>query len=62
MPRFEASWRASRTLPSEEYGPGMATPVTFSFPTAATAMQATTEESMPPLSPTSVFWNPHLRT
>ena len=34
----------------------MPTPVTFSFPTAAAAMQATTEESIPPLSPTSTFY------
>ena len=33
MPRLEASSRASRKLPSEEYGPGMPTPTTFSLPT-----------------------------
>src|SRR2546422_7152157 len=38
MPRFCASCRASRKLPSDEYGPGMATPSTFSGPTAAAAM------------------------
>ena len=31
MPRFSASCLASRRLPSEEYGPGMATPVDIFF-------------------------------
>ena len=62
MPSFSATWRASRTLPSEEKGPGMATPIMFSAPIASTPMIAVTEESIPPLNPTMTFWEPHLRT
>ena len=44
--------RAHRcTLCSDEYGPGMPTPMTFSLPTASTAMAAVSAESMPPLKP-----------
>ena len=53
--------RASVTLCSEEYGPGMPTPVTFSLPTASTAITAVRAESMPPLKPISTFEKPHLR-
>ena len=62
IPRFLANACASALLPSEEYGPGMDTPRTFSAPSASTAMLATTEESIPPLRPTNTFLKPHLRT
>ena len=39
MPRLLASCAASSMLPCEEYGPGMPTPMTFSRPSASTAMQ-----------------------
>ena len=61
MPRFSASARASWTLPSDEKGPGMPTPVTLRAPSASTAMAAVSEESMPPLSPMSTRSKPHLR-
>ena len=43
MPRCSAMSRASATLCSDEYGPGMPTPVTFSRPTASTAIAAVSE-------------------
>ena len=61
MPRFSASARASEMLPSDENGPGMPTPVTFSAPSASTAIAAVSEESMPPLSPINTREKPHLR-
>ena len=48
-------------LPWDEYGPGMAIPVTFCAPIASTARTAVNEESMPPLNPISAFEKPHLR-
>ena len=60
MPRFAASARASVTLCSLEYGPGIAMPVTFSRPTASTAMAAVIDESMPPESPIRTWEKPHL--
>src|SRR5712691_12694323 len=62
IPRFSAKSRASARLPSDEYGPGMETPSTFSRPKAETAMAATTEESMPPLKPTTAERKPDLQT
>ena len=62
MPRFFANDAASLLLPSDENGPGIETPNAFSAPSAVTASDATTAESMPPLSPTSTFLNPHLCT
>ena len=47
---------------SELYRLGMATPVTFSAPTASTAMAAVSAESMPPLKPIITCRKPHLRT
>jgi hypothetical protein len=61
IPSFTAISRASIKLWSEEYGPGMATPVTFSRPTASTAIAAVSDESMPPLKPMSTREKPHLR-
>ena len=55
MPRFFATACASVLLPSEENGPGIETPKTFSAPSASTAIAATTAESMPPLRPTQHF-------
>ena len=62
IPSFSAMCRASVTLPSDEKGPGMATPIMFSAPIASTPIKAVTEESIPPLSPTITFPKPHLRT
>ena len=39
MPRFSASRLASSRVPDDEYGDGMVTPVTFSRPSASTAMR-----------------------
>ena len=61
MPSLSAMARASATLLSEEYGPGMATAVTLSRPTASTAITAVSAESMPPLKPISTREKPHLR-
>src|SRR5947199_219623 len=51
IPKRCARSRASETLPSDEYGPGIPMPVTFSFPIASTAIAATSAESIPPLNP-----------
>ena len=40
----------------------MVTPVTFSGPSASTAMAATSEESMPPERPMTTCLKPFLRT
>ena len=53
MPRFFASAAASVSEPSDEKRDGMATPSTFSGPSARAAMQATSAESMPPDRPSS---------
>ncbi len=53
MPRFFAIRAASRRVPAEEYGEGMVTPVTLAAPSASTAMQATSAESIPPERPTT---------
>ena len=55
IPRLCAKACASALLPSDENGPGMETPDTFSAPSASTAIDATTAESIPPLRPTSAF-------
>ena len=44
------------------YGDGMVTPATFSAPRASTAMAATSEESIPPESPTTAREKPFFRT
>jgi pyruvate,water dikinase len=49
-------------VPDDEYGDGMVTPLTFSLPSASTAMAATSEESIPPDSPITTCLNPFLRT
>ena len=48
IPSFSASSRASLTLPSDEYGPGIATPVTLPAPIASAAITAVSAESIPP--------------
>ena len=53
MPRAWAVLRASDRLPSEEYGPGIATPSTLALPNASAASVTVSAESMPPLRPTS---------
>jgi hypothetical protein len=60
MPSRPASSLASRRLPSEEYGPGIATPVTPRAPSASTASVAVTAESIPPERPSTALENPHL--
>ena len=61
MPRFSASSRASRMLPSDEYRDGMERPHTESGPSASTAMVATRLESTPPESAISTLLeNPDL--
>ena len=62
IPRFLASRRASARVPADEYGEGMVTPVTFSWPSASTAMAATSAESMPPESPMTTCLKPFLVT
>jgi len=62
MPRFVARRLASPRVPDDEYGDGMVTPLTFSRPSASTAMAATSEESMPPDSPITTCLKPFLRT
>jgi hypothetical protein len=51
MPRLRAIATASATECSDEYGEGIATPVTCSGPSASAAMVTTTAESMPPDRP-----------
>ena len=48
-------------LPLEEYREGMATPITFDFPRASTAMAATRLESSPPERPINTFLKPFFR-
>ena len=61
MPRFAARARASATEPSDEYGDGIPSPVTFSLPRASTASAATSAESIPPERPRTAERKPHLR-
>ena len=58
IPRFSARSTASDTEPSEEYRDGSDTPVTFSGPSASTAIAATRAESIPPDNATNTFSNP----
>jgi hypothetical protein len=51
----------SSTLPAEENGMGMVTARTFFGPTASTARQHVTAESIPPDKPTTAFEKPHFR-
>src|ERR1700679_1117215 len=60
IPKFRASFSASVTDPVEENSLGIPMPCTFSAPSASTAIAATSAESIPPLSPTIAFLNPHL--
>ena len=60
MPRFFASRAASRRVPAEEYGEDMVTPVTLAAPSASTAMQATSAESIPPDRPSTTWREPVL--
>lgn len=53
---------ASRALSDDEYRVGINTQVTCSAPSASTAMQAVSAESIPPDNPMITLWNPFLRT
>ncbi len=55
IPRFSARRLASSTDSSDENCDGIINPLTFSAPSAPTARQATTEESIPPDRPTPAF-------
>jgi len=61
MPRLRASASASVSDAGALYIDGMAMPVTFSGPSAAAAIHATSAESTPPLRPITTWRNPHLR-
>ena len=61
-PRCFTSSAASSTDPLLEYGEGMSTAVTLSFPRASTPTERTRAESMPPESPTMPRVRPHLLT
>ena len=60
MPSALARPSASSRLPCDEYCDGMATPRTFSGPSASTATAAVTAESIPPLNPMTADAKPHL--
>ena len=57
MPRFFASASASSLLSREVIDDGMKTPVTWSGPSASTAIDAVSAESMPPLTPITTCVN-----
>ena len=61
-PRFSARALESVSEPSDEYRDGMVMPCTRSGPSASTAMEATSAESIPPDSPTTTSENPFLWT
>ena len=61
MPSRAARASASVTEPPLEYRDGMATPWTWSAPTASTATAATREESIPPDRPMTASVKPFLR-
>ncbi len=60
MPRLSASAFASSREPAELNRDGIETPRTFSGPSASAAITAVSAESIPPLSPSTADWNPHL--
>ena len=62
MPRLSASAAASASEPGEEKRDGIATPCTRSGPSASTAIAATSDESIPPDSPTTQSTKPFLAT
>ncbi len=62
MPRFRASRAASLLVPLDENCDGMVTPVTLAGPSASQAIAATSDESMPPESPSTTWVNPFLAT
>ncbi len=62
IPSASARAAANRRLSSEVNSDGIVTPWTASAPSASTATHATSDESMPPLRPTTTPRKPFFRT